>query len=367
MQLAKELFPSWNVGRIEQAVEGDQALAQAIVEYTGRGAILLKAWLDASGFYHFVLALDKDRAMDILKREPSAEEWLMAEAGALSVVDPVDMPFARTQSAPRTLAEGRSVGAIEITAIHDGVLDAWNERHDLGLTSRTDLRAAFEDAMSHVIVVTPEWRDEPVGFAKQDMTTGRKYGALCDDADVPEKTPLFAIPQVLVPTQQMVEIACRAFYGERWMRMDKGSAQRWMHDALEAVFFATTRYDTFQSQAGAWMGTAILPSRNSAIITRGDRLAEEVFELLQSQHYPRERLRMLEDYVFNRPIGEPGQEMGGVMLTLACYGEVAGLNMHLEGYRELARVNRPDVIARIKKKQESAAALDFTSPLPGVA
>ncbi|HGM7277995.1 TPA: hypothetical protein ACKQCT_004689, partial [Stenotrophomonas maltophilia] len=122
---------------------------------------------------------------------------------------------------------------------------------------------------------------------------------------------------------------------------------------------------TFQAGVAEWMGQCFLPSLYSNMTERGDRLLEEVLELLQAHGYDRTRVSTLVDYVFGRPVGEPVQEVGGVMVTLAGYCWVAGLDMHANGQAELDRINQPDVMAKIRAKQEAKNALHFDTPLPG--
>lgn len=121
----------------------------------------------------------------------------------------------------------------------------------------------------------------------------------------------------------------------------------------------------FQRRVATWMARCFVPSLYGNMTERGDRLLEEVLELLQSKGYDRTRVATLVDYVFNRPVGEPAQEVGGVMVTLAAYCEVAGLDMHVAGETELARINQPEVMAKIRAKQEAKNALHFDKPLPG--
>lgn len=123
---------------------------------------------------------------------------------------------------------------------------------------------------------------------------------------------------------------------------------------------------TFQAGVTEWMGQCFLPSLYSNMTERGDRLLEEVLELLQAHGYDSARAPTLVDYVFARPVGEPAQEVGGVMVTLAGYCWVAGLDMHAAGDAELARINEPDVMAKIRAKQEAKSALHFDTPLPGI-
>ncbi|NIJ84424.1 hypothetical protein FHY35_001379 [Xanthomonas arboricola] len=123
--------------------------------------------------------------------------------------------------------------------------------------------------------------------------------------------------------------------------------------------------ETFQAGVSKWMGECFLPSLYSNMTERGDRQLEEVLELLQSNGYEPARVATLVDYVYGRPVGEPAQEVGGVMVTLAGYCWVAGLDMHAEGARELERITQPEVMAKIRRKQEAKNALHFDTPLPG--
>lgn len=122
---------------------------------------------------------------------------------------------------------------------------------------------------------------------------------------------------------------------------------------------------TFQAGVSEWMGQCFLPSLYSNMTERGDRLLEEVLELLQAHGYDQGRVSTLVDYVFGRPVGDPAQEVGGVMVTLAGYCWVAGLDMHAAGDAELRRITQPEVMAKIRRKQEAKNALHFDTPLPG--
>lgn len=122
---------------------------------------------------------------------------------------------------------------------------------------------------------------------------------------------------------------------------------------------------TFQTGVSEWMGQCFLPSLYSNMTERGDRLLEEVLELLQAHGYDQGRVATLANYVFSRPVGEPAQEVGGVMVTLAGYCWVAGLDMHAAGEAELQRIKQPEVMDKIRRKQEAKNALHFDTPLPG--
>ncbi len=140
-----------------------------------------------------------------------------------------------------------------------------------------------------------------------------------------------------------------------------------LHAAISALASQQPAVDAFQSDVAEWMGQCFLPSLTSNMTERGDRLLEEVLELLQAHGYDSARVPTLINYVFGRPVGEPAQEVGGVMVTLAAYCSVAGLSMQADGQAELDRINQPAVMARIREKQEAKNALHFDTPLPGAA
>jgi len=124
----------------------------------------------------------------------------------------------------------------------------------------------------------------------------------------------------------------------------------------------------FQSRVAPWMQECFGPEISADRIERGDRLLEEVLELLQSGGYDPARVLALRDYVYGRPVGEPSQEVGGVMVTLAAYCLAHDLDMHDAGDTELARILRPEIIAKIRAKQASKKvgdALPVANPTPG--
>jgi hypothetical protein len=111
--------------------------------------------------------------------------------------------------------------------------------------------------------------------------------------------------------------------------------------------------ETFQARCMEWMLKCFTPEITADRLERGDRLLEEVLELLQSGHYPPERVQSLLSYVYARSVGEPSQEVGGVMVTLAAYCGAHDLDMADAGEAELERILQPDIIEKIRAKQAS--------------
>lgn len=92
---------------------------------------------------------------------------------------------------------------------------------------------------------------------------------------------------------------------------------------------------------------------------RTHRFLEEALELAQANGCSRGEVLALVDYVFGRPQGNPAQEVGGVMVTLASLCSAMGVNMDEAGDVELAK--NWDRIEAIRAKQRSKP---HGSPLP---
>lgn len=78
---------------------------------------------------------------------------------------------------------------------------------------------------------------------------------------------------------------------------------------------ADTR-DARQAQVVAWAKAAFIEAQATSLPQRGLRLLEEAIEAFQAAGGDREQAHKLIDYVFDRPPGRLGQELGGVGVTL---------------------------------------------------
>lgn len=115
----------------------------------------------------------------------------------------------------------------------------------------------------------------------------------------------------------------------------------------------------FQQRVRPWLhacfGDMIAGDREE----RNHRFLEEALELVQACGCTASEAHQLVDYVFGRPIGEPRQEVGGVMVTLAALCLAHDLDMHADGETELVRIWGK--VEAIRAKQ---AAKPKHSPLP---
>lgn len=120
-----------------------------------------------------------------------------------------------------------------------------------------------------------------------------------------------------------------------------------------------TEEGNFQARVHPWMLACFGSEISADKIERNHRFLEEAIELVQSCGCTRSEAHQLVDYVFDRPAGERGQEVGGVMVTLAALCLAQVIDMDREADRELDRIWGK--VEQIRAKQ---AAKPKHSPLP---
>lgn len=120
-----------------------------------------------------------------------------------------------------------------------------------------------------------------------------------------------------------------------------------------------------QQRVAGWMQECFGPEITADKIERADRFIEEALELAQATGWTVDRGHALVDYVFGRPVGEIGQEVGGVMVTLAALCNVFLIDMNAEAKREVDRITQPEIVLKIRAKQAAkptGSALPIASP-----
>ena len=115
----------------------------------------------------------------------------------------------------------------------------------------------------------------------------------------------------------------------------------------------------FQQRVQPWMMACFGAEVSADTKERNHRFFEESTELVQAGGMTASEAHQLVDYVYGRPVGEPAQEVGGVMVTLAALCLANGLDMHQAAEVELARIWTK--VEAIRAKQ---AAKPKHSPLP---
>ncbi|MBB5190086.1 hypothetical protein HNQ50_000796 [Silvimonas terrae] len=191
-------------------------------------------------------------------------------------------------------------------------------------------RPAFEREERYVVIKISHLRD---GFSSRETQVNRlKYAypeALVDcvvvEADWPEYEPVWQMIEARMTGAELV--------GQQ----------------------------SFQSRVQPWLMECFGPMIAGDREERNHRFFEEASELVQACGMTASEAHQLVDYVWNRPVGKKHQEVGGVMVTLAALCLANDLDMHADGETELARINVPEIVAKIRAKQ---AAKPKHSPLP---
>lgn len=112
----------------------------------------------------------------------------------------------------------------------------------------------------------------------------------------------------------------------------------------------------YQIDVRSWMLITFGEAISANVTERNFRFLEEALELVQSLGCTKDDALRLVDYVFGRPPGDPEQELGGVMVTLAALSNASGLSMKAEAGAELARISTPEMIEKIRSKQQAKRA-----------
>lgn len=120
---------------------------------------------------------------------------------------------------------------------------------------------------------------------------------------------------------------------------DHPTATDWQNRAYRAEAECKELREGLQARVQPWLLDCFGAEIAGDTLERTDRFIEEALELAQTNPaFTADRAHALVDYVFGRPVGEPSQEVGGVMITLAALCLASGLDMHEAGETELARI-----------------------------
>ena len=146
-------------------------------------------------------------------------------------------------------------------------------------------------------------------------------------------------------------------------------AAEWIRHEGEGIFsFGVTALrkalteclPAYQQAVEAWRHECFGTPIDQYDVERVHRFLEEAIELGQSLRCTHDEAISIVNYVYGRPVGDPKQELGGTMVTLAIVATANGLDLHREGLTELNRCW--SMIPRIRAKNASKPKF---SPLPG--
>lgn len=117
----------------------------------------------------------------------------------------------------------------------------------------------------------------------------------------------------------------------------------------------------YQGRVHEWVRACFGEDASYDKMERAHRFMEEALELYQATGGTAENVAQLTTYVFGRPVGDPSQEAGGVMVTAAALCTAWGIPLFDAASVELTRCfqNIPKIRAKNKAKQKNSA-------LPGI-
>nr|WP_250807727.1 hypothetical protein [Neorhizobium tomejilense] len=117
---------------------------------------------------------------------------------------------------------------------------------------------------------------------------------------------------------------------------------------------------SFQQRVLPWLVECFGEDFDQEHHAREARFIEEAIELFQSRGRTFDELISVAKYVFSRPPGDPRQEVGGVMTTLAALCIISKIDMHEAGEAELARI-----WTKVEAIRDKQARKPRHSPLSG--
>ena len=140
-----------------------------------------------------------------------------------------------------------------------------------------------------------------------------------------------------------------------------------MSQGWEPATIANDDARAVQARVVEWVRRALGDDELHNTPVRTLRFAEEAIELAQACGVDAVALHKLVDYVFSRPVGEPTKELGGCLVTLCTVAETLEVSLFTEFEKELARIQAPEVIERVRRRQSekrevTAAALPIDCP-----
>lgn len=110
-------------------------------------------------------------------------------------------------------------------------------------------------------------------------------------------------------------------------------------EAGTQVFAGPTEpFSAYQGRVNTWVRSTFGLAHSMNIHLRSHRFLEEALELSQAAQCTRTEAHKIVDYVYDRLMGEPAQEVGGTMVTLSALCTALGVDMRSAAETELANV-----------------------------
>lgn len=129
----------------------------------------------------------------------------------------------------------------------------------------------------------------------------------------------------------------------------------WPHISGKPIFLPQAGGESFQSRVHAWV-VDFFPEHGVNVPERARRFVEEAIELAQAVGLEGTEVQRILDRAYSRPAGEPLQELGGSMVSLAALAEAVHLDAEQAGEIELRRISAPGMRESMRAKQAEKRA-----------
>lgn len=104
-----------------------------------------------------------------------------------------------------------------------------------------------------------------------------------------------------------------------------------------------------QDRVRDWVLTTF-GNENPLLYERALRMLEEAVETTQCCKVPRDQVHRLIDYVYDRPVGDISQEIGGTAVGLLALAAFSGVNSEEALLTELDRIESPEIRAKARRR-----------------
>ena len=115
----------------------------------------------------------------------------------------------------------------------------------------------------------------------------------------------------------------------------------------------TPSLTSLQYWAWCWLHKTMPKENVSSLPERALRVFEEAAELCQAAGVDKSLLMRQTEYTYARPVGTVPQEIAGVLTTILGAASCAGIQAEDALMKELTRLDTPDVVEKVRRKQES--------------
>lgn len=95
---------------------------------------------------------------------------------------------------------------------------------------------------------------------------------------------------------------------------------------------------------------------------RALRLLEEVLELCQADDVLVSEIHTIIDQVYSKPAGYRAEELGGVIICVVAYADIAGWDLEDIFYDEFCRIMDPVIMEKVRRRNLAGDKIGFIKP-----